>query len=59
MSDTTFGTDVIQEARRRTRQAQGAQGSGQITNKMAYFFEVLRDLVEVRLQTSETEVAHG
>jgi hypothetical protein len=63
MADTTFGEEWVQVARRRTRQAQGAQGLGQIHNKMAYFFEVLRDLVEQRLQArpagSGVEVAHG
>jgi hypothetical protein len=58
-----FGEQVVQVARRRTRQAQGAQGLGQIENKMAYFFEVLRDLVEQQLQGRPAaawgEVAHG
>jgi len=31
----------------RTRAAQGKQGTGQIGNKMAYFFEGLRDLLDL------------
>ncbi len=49
MTDETFGVDIVQVARRRTRRAQGAQGSGQIENKMAYFFEVLRNLVDQQM----------
>ncbi len=41
-----FVTEFVQVARRRTRRAQGAQGAGQITNKMAYFFRILRELVD-------------
>jgi hypothetical protein len=40
-----FVSRVLQEARLRTRRAQGAQGGGQIDNKMAYFFTVLSRLV--------------
>jgi hypothetical protein len=40
-----FVTRLLYEARRRTRQAQGAQGTGHIANKMAYFFTVVRDLL--------------
>lgn len=49
MTDTTFGDEFIQAARKRTRKAQGAQGHGQINNKMAYFFRVLRELVDLHL----------
>src|SRR5215212_11144456 len=35
---------LLYEARRRTRLAQGGQGRGVVANKMAYFFQVLRDL---------------
>jgi hypothetical protein len=37
--------DLLYEARGRTRRAQGAQGAGQIQNRAAYFFTVLRALV--------------
>ena len=37
---------LLYEARRRTRQAQGQQGQGMVANKMAYFFQVLRRLVD-------------
>jgi DNA-binding transcriptional MocR family regulator len=49
MDDATFADEFVQVAKRRTRKAQGQQGLGQIENTMAYFFEVLRDLVEQRL----------
>ena len=37
--------DLLYTARQRTRLAQGRQGQGFIINKMAYFFEVVRDLL--------------
>ena len=46
MADAAFIEDFVQAARKRTRKAQGAQGQGQIDNKMAYFFRVLRELVD-------------
>jgi hypothetical protein len=36
---------LMQEARRRTRRAQGAQGAGSVANRAAYYFQVLRGLV--------------
>jgi len=36
----------LHEARRLTRLYQGKQGLGTITNKMAYYFQVVRDLVQ-------------
>jgi hypothetical protein len=36
---------LMQEARRRTRRAQGAQGVGSVANRAAYYFQVLRGLV--------------
>jgi hypothetical protein len=38
--------NLLYEARRRTRQYQGRQGLGGIENKMAYFFQTLRNLVD-------------
>ncbi len=46
LADAPFIAEYVQAARRRTRKAQGAQGPGQIQNKMAYFFRVLRELVD-------------
>lgn len=37
---------LMQEARQRTRRAQGGQGNGNIANRAAYFFQVLRTLVQ-------------
>ncbi len=37
---------LLYEAKRLTRTYQGKQGLGGITNKMAYFFRVARDLTE-------------
>src|SRR5689334_14178440 len=37
--------DLLYEARKRTRQYQGRQGLEMIENKMAYFFRVVRDLL--------------
>ena len=48
-----FVTQLLYEARTRTRRAQGGQGGGQIENKMAYFFTVLSRLV-AELQQSVT-----
>ncbi len=36
---------LMQEARRRTRRAQGAQGPGVVANRAAYYFQVLRGLL--------------
>ena len=36
---------MLHSARSRVRRAQGRQGQGSITNKMAYFFVVVRDLL--------------
>jgi hypothetical protein len=36
---------LMQEARQRTRRAQGAQGAGSVANRAAYYFQVLRGLV--------------
>lgn len=44
LSAHDFVTRRLYEARRRTRRAQGAQGTGHVANKMAYFFAVVRDL---------------
>jgi hypothetical protein len=41
--------EVLYEAKRRTREYQGKQGARGIQNKMAYFFTVLRDLVQESL----------
>ncbi len=57
MDDTTFADEFVQVAKRRTRKAQGQQGLGQIENKMAYFFEVLRNLVDQRLADSASPAA--
>jgi hypothetical protein len=40
---------VLQEARQRVRLYQGKQGAGTITNKMAYFFRVMSDLLPEHL----------
>jgi hypothetical protein len=45
LPEETF-VNLLHEARRRTRQYQGRQGVGVIENKMAYFFQILRSLVE-------------
>jgi hypothetical protein len=45
LSAHDFVTRLLYEARRRVRRAQGAQGTGHIANKMAYFFTVVRDLL--------------
>ena len=42
--ETAFVT-VLQEARQRLRLYQGKQGPGRITNKMAYFFRIVEDLL--------------
>ncbi len=44
LSEENFVTR-LHESRARTRTAQGAQGRGQITRKMAYFFAILQDLL--------------
>jgi AraC-like DNA-binding protein len=44
LDEQTF-TELMYEAKRRTRLGQGMQGSGGMSNKMAYFFAVLRSLV--------------
>ena len=41
---------LMQEARQRTRRAQGGQGHGLIENRAAYYFSVLRGLVGVLVQ---------
>ncbi|MDQ2809793.1 MAG: hypothetical protein M3Z04_23190 [Chloroflexota bacterium] len=38
---------LLHEARQRVRTYQGKQGTGSITNKMAYYFRVLSDLADV------------
>src|SRR5262249_48134684 len=37
---------LMQEARQRTRRAQGGQGTGLVSNRAAYYFQVLRSLVQ-------------
>ena len=53
---SSFVTGFLYPARDRTRRAQGAQGAGMITSKMAYFFEILRRLVAA---TGTAEPADG
>ena len=48
LDEATFVREVLQEARARTRQAQGQQGARGLANKMAYFFVVVRDIVARR-----------
>ena len=43
--DEAAFVELMQEARRRTRRAQGAQGPGAVANRAAYYFQVLRGLV--------------
>jgi len=43
LSDVAF-VEILHEARRRERLYQGKQGTGQITNKMAYYFRVVSRL---------------
>jgi hypothetical protein len=44
--DESDFVEMLYEAKRRTRLYQGKQGAKGIQNKIAYFFTVLRDLVE-------------
>ncbi|MDQ5825106.1 MAG: replication protein [Chloroflexota bacterium] len=45
-ADESDFVEMLYEAKRRTRLYQGKQGAKGIQNKIAYFFTVLRDLVE-------------
>ena len=45
LPEETF-VNLLYEARRRTRQYQGRQGLGVIENKMAYFFQTLRNMID-------------
>ena len=44
LDEAAFVT-LLQEARQRTRRAQGGQGTGVIDNRAAYYFHVVRQLV--------------
>jgi hypothetical protein len=44
LDEATF-VALMQEARARTRRAQGGQGAGLIANRASYYFQVLRGLV--------------
>lgn len=47
LEETKF-TELLYEAKRRTRQYQGKQGLGTINNKMSYFYMVLRQLIDAQ-----------
>jgi hypothetical protein len=46
--------EMLYEAKRRTRLYQGKQGAKGMQNKIAYFFTVLRDLVQEGARLTET-----